>query len=167
MSDGPYVPTDAYTLPYGAVEEADAVLTERRAFPVHVVSSSAKPVKPIGTEYGQFRTVVVANTVGQDSATPGAKRLLNRNLRRRRAHIIVSPSVVAQAVTDGVIIGSREAIASGLPMTIGNVGGYLPIGTSMRYECQAEVWVSFPVSNTNTVYVTVCDEVYASDPEEE
>ena len=152
------------TMPYGSVEEPETEIAGTASIPVHVVSSSAKPVKSVGTEYGRWRTFLITNAVGQDSATPGARRLLNRSLRRRLARLIVQPSIAAQSVLDGVIVGSREEIASGQPMTPGNIGGYLQIGTNLPYEAQAELWVAFPAGNTNPVYVTVCDEVYASDP---
>lgn len=268
------------TMPIGSTEEPDVEVTDIRSIPVHVVSSDAKPGKAIGTEFARWRTFLVNNQIGQDSATPGARRLLNRSLRRHRALIKVnasvtpavggsvtavaafaaagngtatlaagasitgfdvtfgqaasanivtvtvtgasggtltytvtiegtgsatpalsirfpqpltpanpavgiavtvtgnvnspagnitafgqSASVAAQSLTDGVIIGSREEICSGQPMTPGNIGGYLQIGDSYRIETQAEMWVAYPVTNSAPVYVTVCDEVYASDPD--
>jgi hypothetical protein len=81
------------TMPWGSTEEPTVVETEFQSVPVHVVSTSAKPGKQIGTEFGRWRTFVVSNAVGQNSVTPGAQRLLNRSLRRKRAHIIVNGSV--------------------------------------------------------------------------
>lgn len=234
-------------MPYGSAEEPEVEVIGMQSVPVHVVSSDAKPGKSIGTEFGRWRTFLVSSALGADSATPGARRLLNRSLRRHRALISVYPSAASftstPAVTpvpaiatsgtavqnpngvpvsvtltgftatqvfvngilvgasngtyivpaygsisvtftvlgatatagiassnpqnsfDGVIIGSREEICSGAPMTPGNIGGYLAIGTSFRLESQAEYWVAYPSTNTAPVYVTVCDEVYASDPE--
>lgn len=148
------------TMPWGSTEEPDVIETMPESVPVHVVSSDAP--KRIAPEFGQWRTVIVSNVIGAYSATPGAQRLLNRSQRRRRAHIIVNSSVAAQNVQDGIIVGSREAIISGQAATIGGIGGYLQIGDSLTYEAQQELWVCYPVSNTATVYVTVCDEVYAS-----
>jgi hypothetical protein len=153
------------TMPQGSAEEPTVTLTEQPTIPVHVVSTDAKPGKNIGTEFGRWRTFLISNTVGPNSATPGAQRLLNRSLRRHRAHIIVNATVAAQTVTDGVIVGGREEIASGSPAIPGQLGGYLQIGDSVRWEVQQELWVCYPSTNVAAVYVTVCDEVYASDPE--
>jgi hypothetical protein len=154
------------TMPWGSTEEPEIIETMSQSIPVHVVSSDARPGKNVGAEFGHWRTVVVSNTVLAVSTTPGAQRLCNRSLRRHRLHIIVNASVTAQPVTDGVLVGSREEINSGNPAAIGSMGGYLQIGDSVRWECQGELWVAYPVSNTDPVYVTVCDEVYASDSEE-
>jgi hypothetical protein len=153
------------TMPEGSAEEPTVTFTEQPAIPVHVVSTSAKPGKSIGAEFGRWRTYLVANVAGPYSATPGAQRLLNRSLRRHRAHIIVNASVVAQPAIDGVIVGGREEITSGSPAIPGQLGGYLQIGDSVRWEVQQELWVCFPSTNTDPVYVTVCDEIYASDPD--
>lgn len=285
------------TMPWGSTEEPQIIETESQSFPVHVVSTDAKPNRSTATEFGRWRTVIVSNVQGPYSITPGAARLLNRSLRRKRARIIVNSgsggtpqttasqsqplaganflytnttgapqtlaaaqatfttSVVvgnrkvslqindaagrviasvidgtlivasstitidayqgatqtnaasgttilpipqnvvippngtvqflasgidvadqwsninltfgatAQSANDGVIVGSREEITSGQPAVIGSLGGFLDIGTSIPYEAQAELWVCFPASNTGTVIVSVCDEVYASDPE--
>ena len=240
------------TMPYGSVEEPEETqFTAVQSVPVHVVSSEAKPGKALGTEFGRWRTFLVTSAVGQDSATPGARRLLNRSLRRHRAIIKVNasaasfsstttPSVAgfpsiatsgtaiqnpfsypvqvvlagftatqvfvngilvgasngtyfvpgygALSVTfsvlgtttpsgitvtvsnpqnsfDGVIIGSKEEICSGQPMVPGNIGGYLQIGDNVRLESQAEYWIAYPSTNTQPVLVSVCDEIYASDPE--
>jgi hypothetical protein len=82
----------------------------------------------------------------------------------------ISATPVAQDGTDGVVVGSREFINSGNPLSIvsgvGN-GGYLQIGDNIRWECQQELWAAWPSTNSGPpVYVTVCDEQYASDPEE-
>jgi len=153
------------TMPYGSAEEPSVTEMQLGTVPVHVVSTNAKPGKSIGTEFGRWRTVVVSNTVNQNSVTPGAQRLLNRSLRRHRAHIIINATVIAQPTIDGVIIGSREEITSGQPATPGLLGGYLQIGDNVRWEVQSELWVCYPTTNTDAVYVTVCDEVYASDAE--
>jgi hypothetical protein len=71
----------------------------------------------------------------------------------------------AQSSLDGVIIGAREEITSGLPAIPGYLGGYVQLGSNFRWEVQAELWVCFPQTNTGPVYVTVCDEIYASDPD--
>src|ERR1700729_545501 len=105
----------------------------------------------------QRRTFLVANVLNASSSTPGAQRLVNRSQRRHRAQIFVQPTVAGQPVTDGVLIGSWGEINRGNPAVIGSMGGYLPIGTNMRYEVQAELWVCYPVSNTDPVFVTVCD----------
>jgi hypothetical protein len=230
------------TMPWGSTEEPDVQITEQESIAVRVVSSDAKPGKSIGTEFGRWRTLLVTSALGNDSATPGARRLLNRSLRRHRAHILVNtggsvvPSVAgfpsiavsgtaiqnpfnypvsvalsgftatqvfvngilvgasngtyivpaygslnvtftvlgattpsgiaqSQSSSDGVIIGSREEIASGMPMIPGNVGGFLDLGTNLRWEVQSELWVAYPLTNTGPVLVSVCDEVYASDPD--
>lgn len=67
-----------------------------------------------------------------------------------------------QSVTDGVIVGGRDEIISGVTPVIGSLGGYLQIGDSLTYEAQAELWVCYPSTNTASVYVSVCDEVYAA-----
>jgi hypothetical protein len=153
------------TMPQGSTEEPTVIETMTQSIPVHVVSSDAKPGKTLAAEFGRPRTILVTNTVGAVSVTPGAQRLINRNLRRRRCHIIVNATVVAQPSIDGVMIGSREEINSGVPMVPGNVAGYLQIGDNLRYEAQPELWVAYPSTNTSPVYVTVIDEIYASDPE--
>jgi hypothetical protein len=153
------------TMPEGSTEEPMMALGTHPSRPIHVVNSSAKPGKSIGTEFGRWRTFLITNAVGPNSATPGAARLLNRSLRRHRAHIIVNATVAGQPVIDGVIVGGREEIASGSPAIPGQLGGYLQIGDSVRWECQQELWVCYPSTNTDPVYVTVCDEVYGSDPE--
>jgi hypothetical protein len=153
------------TMPQGSTEEPQVVLTEREAVPVHVVSTSAKPGKTAPPEFGQFKTYVVSNTVNATSVTPGAQRIISRSLRRHRCNILINATVTGQPSTDGVIIGSRDEINSGNPMVIGSVGGYLQIGDNVRYEAQRELWVAYPASNTDAVYVTVCDELYASDPD--
>lgn len=153
------------TMPQGSTEEPFINEVGRESIPVHVVSTTARPSKNIGTEFGRWQTVTVSNTAGAFSATPGSMRLLSRSLRRKRANIFVIPTVAGQPTTDGVIVGSREEINSGVPATPGFLGGFLPIGTSVRYEVQQELWVCFPSTNTDSVYVTTCDELYASDPE--
>jgi hypothetical protein len=154
------------TMPQGSTEEPTVVFTEQESIPVHVVSSYAKPGKSIGTEFGRWRTYLVSNVVGPYSATPGAQRLLARSLRRHRAHIIVNATVVAQPSIDGVIVGNREEITSGSPAIPAQLGGYLQIGDNVRWEVQQELWVCYPSTNTDSVYVTICDEIYASDPDE-
>jgi hypothetical protein len=153
------------TMPWGSTEEPEVVEVGHQSIPVHVVSSDAKPGKSLAAEFGRWRTILVSNTVGPASITPGAQRIASRSLRRHRVHIIVNSTVVAQPTIDGVIVGSREEISSGSPAIPGQLGGYLQIGDSVRWEVQAELWVCYPTTNTNPVYVTVCDEVYASDPE--
>lgn len=239
------------TMPWGSAEEPEVEASGPVSVPVHVVSSEAPPSKAIGPEFGRWRAFLITSAVGQDTATPGAKRLLNRSLRRHRALVVVSPSagsfsststpsvagfpsiavsgtaiqnpfsypvsVVLSGFTatqvfvngilvgasngtyivpgygalsvtftvlgattpsgiavtttspqspfDGVIVGSREEITSGLTMTPGNIAGFLPIGANIRLESQGEYWVAYPATNTQPVIVSVCDEVYASDPE--
>lgn len=153
------------TIPIGAAEEPDTMMVGRSSIPVHVVSSDAKPGKQLAAEFGRWRTVLVSSAVGPISITPGAARLANRSLRRKRLHIIVNASVINQPSIDGVIVGSREEINAGMPAVPGQLGGYLQIGDSVRWECQAELWVCYPSTNVNPVYVTVCDEQFASDPE--
>jgi len=74
----------------------------------------------------------------------------------------ITATLVSTPNIDGVIVGSRDEITSGQPAIPGNLGGYLQVGDSVRYEAQAELWVCYPATNVNTVYVTLCDEVYAS-----
>lgn len=150
-------------MPWGSTEEPDVEKIELGTVPVHVVSSGAKSEKSIGAEFGQWKTFLVANVIGNDSAVPGAQRILNRSLRRHRALIGVFATAVGQPVIDGVIVGSSGAINSGQPTVPGRLGGYLPIGSNFRYEAQAELWVCYPFTNVSPVYVTICDEVYASD----
>lgn len=239
------------TMPYGSTEEPETEFYLPQSVPVHVASSDVVSEKTVAPEFGRWRTFLITSALGADSATPGARRLLNRNLRRNRAIIKVSASAASfsststpavtnvpaiatsgtavqnpnsvpvnvtlagftatqvfvngilvgasngtyivpafgsisvtftvvgttatagipvtvsnpQSSFDGIIIGSREEVASGLPMTPGNVGGYLQIGDSIRLESQAEYWVAYPSTNTQPVLVSVCDEVYAADPE--
>jgi hypothetical protein len=157
------------TMPYGSTEEPTVTEIMHQSVPIHVVSSSLKPGKPIGTEFGRTRTLVVANVVGPNSVTPGAQRVLNRSLRRYEARIEVIASIAAQVVTDGAIFGSREEIMAGGQLgapgaVIGQVGGFLPCGKSLVFKSQAELWVCYPLSNAATVYVTVTDFQWASDP---
>jgi hypothetical protein len=154
------------TMPWGSTEEPDVVEVGQQSIPVHVVSSAARPGKSIGTEFGRWRTFLVANVVGPTSITPGAQRLANRSLRRHRMHIIVNGTVVGQPSTDGVIIGNRDEINGGQPAIPGQLAGYLQIGDNVRWEVQQELWVCYPATNTDPVFVTICDEVYASDPDE-
>jgi len=150
------------SMPWGSTEEPETERVELGTVPVHVVSSGIKTEKSVGTEFGRWRTLLVANVVNQDCVTPGGQRLLNRSLRRHRALIGVFATIAAQPVLDGVIVGSPGEIASGNPAVPGRLGGYLPIGSNFRYESQAELWVCYPSTNVNPVYVTICDEVYAS-----
>lgn len=278
------------TMPWGSTEEPTVGFEMPQAIPVHVASSDAKTGKAIGTEFGSWRTFLISNQVGQDLATPGARRLCARSSRRRRLLLAVYPTVVApsgasaqvtntaaapaaggtvasisaagldaiqpngglwlinwsteligpvadpadrnnmflssplatvkatsiqaavagvqnqppitisrnpgqginvqavgaataattygatiiatpantgQASTDGVVVGSRDFIANSQavvsPYIAGLGAGFLPVGTSLRWECQAELWAAFPPSNANAVLVTVCDEMYASE----
>lgn len=152
-------------MPYGSAEEPTVTEVMTQSVPIHVMSSSLKPGKPIGTEFGQTRTIIVANVVGPNSVTPGAQRVLNRSLRRYEARIAVLASVAAQAVTDGVIFGAPGLIQAGAPAAIGQLGGFLPIGKDLVWKSQAELWVCYPVSNAGSVYVTVTDFQWASDAE--
>ena len=78
----------------------------------------------------------------------------------------VTATQLAQSSTDGVIVGNREEICSGSPAIPGQLGGYLQIGDNYRWEVQQELWVCYPSTNSGLpVYVTVCDEVYASAPD--
>lgn len=153
------------TMPYGSTEEPTEEKIGTQSVPIHVVSSSLRPGKSLGTEFGRTKTFIVANLVGSTSTTPGAQRILNRSLRRYEARISVLASVAAQAVTDGAIFGSRDEINSGNPAGIGLLGGYLPIGKDLVFKSQAELWVCYPVGNAATVYVTVTDFQWASDPD--
>jgi hypothetical protein len=153
------------TMPYGSTEEPDIEKIGMQSVPIHVVSSSLKPGKPIGAEFGQTRTIIVANAVGPNSVTPGAQRVLNRSLRRYEARISVLPTIVAQTVTDGAIFGAPGLIQSGAAAVIGSLGGFLPIGKDLVWKSQAELWVCYPASNAASVLVTVHDFQWASDPE--
>jgi hypothetical protein len=81
-------------------------------------------------------------------------------------------SIAAKATTDGAIFGSKEEVnaggqggVAGSAAVIGSMGGFLPIGKDLVWKSQAELWVCYPASNANTVYVTVTDFQWASDPE--
>lgn len=150
------------TMPWGATEEPNVEFAMEQSVAPIVVSSGAKSGKSLAAEFARWRTTIVSSALGADSATPGAKRLLNRNQRRHRAHIFIIPSIVAQPVTDGIILGGREEICAGVPAVIGSLAGFLPVGISVRWEGQGELWVCFPASNANPVIVTTCDEIYAS-----
>lgn len=153
------------TMPQGSAEEPDVTFVQEFSVPPLVVSTARKGG---AAEFGQWHSYLVANVQGPWSATPGAQRIANRNLRRKRLLIAIQPTIAAQPVLDGVIVGSREFITSGnagvSPFVGGCMGGYLPIGTSLRWEVQQELWACYPVSNANPVLVTVCDEAYASSP---
>ena len=151
-------------MPLGSTEEPTVEFTEEPSLAVRVVSSGK--TKPIGAEFGRWHTVLVSSAVGPISITPGAQRLCNRSLRRKRLLIVVSATVLDQPSLDGVIIGSSAEINSGNPATPGALAGYLPIGTSIRWECQQELWVCYPTTNTDPVFVTTCDEQYASEQPE-
>jgi hypothetical protein len=235
------------TMPWGSTEEPDVVLTDIESTPVHVVSSDAKPGKNIGTEFGSWRTYLVANVVNSQVSTPGAQRLCSRSLRRKRLQIVVnsggnvvpnvgafpaiattgvpvqnpfafpvtvvlagftatqtfvngiqvgtgngtfvvppygslsvtftvlgtttpSASAQPQSTLDGVIVGSRDFIqnsqqANLSPFIAGLGAGFLGLNDNIRWECQQELWVAYPASNSGPVLVAVCDEQYASDPE--
>lgn len=146
------------TMPLGSAEEPSVVFSQRESIPVHVVSTSAKPEKSIGPEFGQFRTVIV-------TPTSGPQRLLNRSLRRHEARLIVNGSAVNQPTIEGVLIGAPNVINSGNPAAIGTLGGYLQLGDNLTYKSQQEQWVVPVAGNTATVYVTVVDQQYASNPE--
>jgi|SRR5215469_874169 len=269
------------TMPIDTVEEPDVQIIGHVSVPPHTMSSDAKPGRGIAAEFGRWRTVLVSSTLGADTATPGAKRLANRNLNRHRLLAAVYSSVTnagqtvaqtfntvtgpgagatiatlgvlpagvyniawivgygagavaaaelnnmrlnangaavltaqipatantqatqpsvtvvangsspititaigagtgtanyqgtlvataqGQPASDGVILGSREECSSGggpigVPMLPGQVGGYVPIGQSFRWEVQAELWVAYPQSNVSPVYVTISDEVFAA-----
>lgn len=161
------------TMPYGSTEEPMETLVGTQSVPIHVASSDLKPGKPIGTEFGRTHTFIVANIVGNSSITPGAQRILNRSIRRYEARISVIASIIAQTVTDGAIFGSRDEInaggqggVAGSSAQIGLMGGYLPIGKDLVWKSQQELWVCYPFTNAATVYVTVTDYQWASDPDE-
>jgi hypothetical protein len=80
----------------------------------------------------------------------------------------ITATLQPQSLTDGVLLGSRDfannSAALVTPYVAGVTGGgFIPVGQSTRWECQAELWVAFPPSNTGAILVTVCDEQYASD----
>ena len=152
------------TMPEGSAEEPEIVLWGSESKPFHVVSSTARPSKRLAPEFGRFKTVVVSSAIGPYSITPGAQQLFPRSLRRNEGRFRVVASAVAQTVTDGVIISSKEAITSGVA-AIGSSGGYYPIGTSDIYKGQGELWVCQAPGNSAIVYVTIEDCQYASDPE--
>jgi hypothetical protein len=237
------------TMPWGSTEEPEVTEIGQQSIPVHVVSSEARPSKSAATEVGRFRTLLISSAVNSQSITPGAQRLINRNLRRHTCHILVNsagpvvttsapsqPAVPAtgvaqqnvnaypvsvainangatitnvsvngvtvgtsagtyivpaygsisiaysvavptwvwsgiptsgpQPITDGVILGSREEITSGMPATPGTLAGYMQIGDNLRYAVQQELWVAYPSTNAGPVYVTICDQLYSSDPDE-
>jgi hypothetical protein len=149
------------TMPQDTTEEPDVQIIGYVSHAPRVQSTGRGPAG-LATEFGRWRTVIVSSAVGPYSITPGAQRLCNRNLNRHRLLIAVQPSIAAQNVLDGVLVGSKEEICSGQPATIGAFGGYLPIGTQLRWEVQSELWVCYLSTNANPVYVTVCDEVFAA-----
>lgn len=80
----------------------------------------------------------------------------------------ITATLQPQSSTDGVLVGSRDfannSAATVSPYLAGiTSGGFIPVGHALRWECQAELWVAFPPSNSGSVLVTVCDEQYASD----
>lgn len=77
------------TMPWGSAEEPMHEEVGLQSVPIHVASSALKPGKPLGTEFGQTRTIIVANVVGPYSVTPGAQRVVPRSLRRSEARISV------------------------------------------------------------------------------
>jgi hypothetical protein len=149
-------------MPIGSVEEPQATYKMAESFPAHVVSSDM-PLggKSIGTEHGNWRTLLF-------NATIGPQKLCNRSPRRKRLLLAVYATTAAQNVLDGVLLGSRDwannsaAIVSPYIAGVG-AGGFIPIGQSLRWECQSELWAVFMPANTQPVLVTVCDEQYASD----
>lgn len=112
------------TMPYGGAEEPDVIFTEQVSTPVHVVSSDAKPGKSIGTEFGYWRTFLIANTVASQVATPGAVRICNRSLRRHRLQIKVNtggnvtttPSVTALPAIS--VSGQAVQNPNGVPVNV-------------------------------------------------
>lgn len=118
--------------------------------PVHITSTDVKTERR-SAEYGSWQTYAI-------SSTWQPNQILKRNLRRRRAVIVVQPSVGgAQPATDGVILGTQAQVsgnqASGL-------GGFLQVGFNVTVENQQEVWAAFPTANTDAVKVLVLDELY-------
>lgn len=149
------------TMPWGSTEEPEVTKVGHSSIPVHVVSTDAKPTRPVAAEFGQWTTynMILAN---------GAVQILPRMLRRHRALIYVLPSASAQSTLDGICLGSRNIITSlANPNTSptpgpGN-GGFLPIGATARWESQQELWAIPVWYNADAVYITVCDMIYASD----
>lgn len=82
------------TMPLGSVEEYDEEINPAQftipTMPVHVVSSDAAPGRQIAAEHGYWRTYLISPNLNAQSATPGAVRIANRSLRRRRLLIAVN-----------------------------------------------------------------------------
>jgi hypothetical protein len=153
------------TMPWGSAEEPMETLVGTQSVPIHVASSALKPGKNLPAEIGRIRTIIVANVVGPYSVTPGAQRVLVRSQQRTEARISVLASQAAQATTDGAIFCSPAEAQTGQPASVGLLGGFLPIGKDLVWKSQAELWVVYPASNANTVYVTVSDFTYISRPD--
>jgi hypothetical protein len=77
-----------------------------------------------------------------------------------------------QTSTDGIFVVDRDT-ANNItgpaapvisPVSFQN-GGYLQINDNVRWECQQELWAIPIPGNSGTVYITVSDEIYASDRE--
>jgi hypothetical protein len=146
------------TMPYGSAEEPDAEVTAEASMPVRVVSSGED--RRIAAEFGQWRTFTITSTLGPQVIFP-------RSLRRKRGSLFVVASTAGQPVTDGVILGSQGLVGQNsgplaAAVVPGGPGGYLPIGTSYPYEAQQELYAACPSTNVNTVYITICDEQWAS-----
>lgn len=105
--------------------------------------------------------------------SPGT--IVIRNNNAGTAGSFYSASITATPLftntSDGIILGTKEVLSNvGSPAspvgTPGNGGGFMPVGTDPRVENQQELWCAPAIGNNDTVYVTVLDEVYASQPDD-
>lgn len=127
------------TMPWGSAEEPNDLLTEIPSQPVHVVSWGTRPNRSVATEFGNWRTFLIANVVNSNiSATPGAVRICNRNLRRRRARIVVNASTSATGTTE-VTPGNP---AAGTDFTYTNDTGVPQLVQACRFTFTADAVVA-------------------------
>lgn len=115
------------TMPYGSTEEPDVEVIGHQSVPVHLASSDLKPSRQSASEFGQTRTIVVANVVGPLSVTPGAQRVLNRSQRRHEARISVLASVTGAPGGSSTSVAGNVT-APGAGVTIATTAA-LPAGT--------------------------------------
>lgn len=118
------------TMPYGSAEEPTVIETEEPTVAVRVVSSGSRSSKTIGTEFGRWNTILVTSAVGASSTTPGAQRLANRSLRRKRMRIFVNAASSGSTPNSGVSYASANgAVTSPAAGGVLATTGILPAGT--------------------------------------
>lgn len=123
---------------------------DKYAVAVRIVENAAKITRTAVADFGSWVTYPFS------AATPGPTPVLNRNVRRRRATLIVAATVAAQIDSDGVLIGTPGQCSAGK-------GGFLPIGIRITIENQQQLYAVYPASNANPVNLTVLDELYYSE----